>query len=193
MRAETGRQNVALFNLRGECVCAVTQNFHCLVYICKWHENTTSIDLGIKNKFYIVGEFANTESELWRLTCIWGTHLNLKFLVSFKLGLLNSYGIYNTLLSIIQYNKRVKNSSLSFVIRVNTPVFVCLFVPESLAFSGPPKMQCNLWLWNSFSPHVFLSLKYGNRLLLMFGKFENWQIFKTWLNISKYFYAKMSH
>lgn len=134
-------------------------------------ESTHSIDSGLTNKFQRAGEFANMPSannedglRMWEGE---GTHLNPKFLTSFKFGFLNIYGFYNRAFSIIQH-ERAKNSSFSFGIRVNMPK---LSFPESLAFQLP-KCKGNTTVKSTFS-HMLTSWKHGSRHLLMSGESEN--------------------
>lgn len=146
-------------------------------------ESTHSIDSGLTNKFQRAGEFANMPSannedglRMWEGE---GTHLNPKFLTSFKFGFLNIYGFYNRAFSIIQH-ERAKNSSFSFGIRVNMPK---LSFPQShLLFNSPNARATRLW--NPHSPTCSLlgNMEVGTSLCL---ESLRTVMYKIWLFLIK--------
>ena len=62
MRAETEKQSNTLSDLCWDHAHWGTQTFCCSVHVCKCCKSTMNIDFGVRDKFYQVGKFTNTES-----------------------------------------------------------------------------------------------------------------------------------
>lgn len=127
----------------------------------------TVLILGLQINFREQVNLQTWHLQIMKTDCVWwegeGTHLNPKFLTSFKFGFLNIYGFYNRAFSIIQY-ERAKNSSFSSGIRVNMPK---LSFPRShLLFNSQNARATRLW--NPLSPTCSLlgNMEVGTALCL---------------------------